>query len=200
MEQVANTAFRIPLARLPELDQAVVGLERYNFYRPYIETADIVEFARGNVVGWIIREKTGQWVNHTSMAFRYVLTGDEEYRISISEAVENGVQPHFLSAELRGYKGKAYLVKLLPQYAAHRNAIAHAMLSLEGVRYDYWSLIKNLLGPVRIDNKELFCSEAAQAALIKSGMLDAAFNQGRALVPGQFWMTGLYSSDLVRIY
>ena len=171
----------------------------YQKHRHLIKSGDIMEWSARSLTGSIIRWKTGACVNHTSGALLYELVEGSEHRVCITHAVSKGVVPAFLSNEMNGYKGTIYLVRLKPEYDSYRAAIAREMVRLEGKKYGFWDLFKNLGGPVRIDSKQIFCSEMLHIALIRAKLLSDDFNKGRALVPGQFGETGLYLPP-VKIY
>lgn len=190
----------------PEIDESIVGPSRYALVRHCISTGDGIEFRGTSPVAMAIRVRTGMKVNHTAMAFRYVMEGDTYPRISISEATARGVEPAFLSKVLDGYDGQAYLVRCLLG-AEDRIKLAKAMLSFEAdtgrerVRYDYWSLVSMLFRPrVRLGGRFLFCSESLQAAGIKPGIISDKVNKGLAIVPGELHLLGIYEARSFRIY
>jgi len=185
---------------LPAIDDSISGLSRYKLLRQYIDTGDCLEFKGVHPISRMIRWRTGEPVNHTAMCFKYVLQGDSEPRITISEAVDDGVQPSFLSRVLDGYGGKVYLVRLHIWNKPYKLDLAKAMLSLEGINYDYTSIFKLLFKRVKMSRHKLFCSESIQAAAIKAKLVSEDCNGGVAIVPGELHKLGLYRNEHIRIY
>jgi hypothetical protein len=97
-----------------------------------------------------------------------------------------------LSDKLRGYDGEVYWSALKPEYQNYRVPIAEAVMRLEGKKYGYVDLLRNLIRPVKINDETVFCSEAVHIALIDVKLVAPEFNNGFALVPGQFDLTGIY--------
>lgn len=191
---------------IPYINENITGLMRYKLLRYHIQTADAIEFSGTSPVAHAIRWRTGMQVNHSSMAFRYILAGDTEPRISISEAVEGGVEPRFLSTVMDGYKGKVYLVRCLLSLP-DRLKLAKAALRFEGeegqkkVRYDYLSLASLLFHPrVPLDGSFLYCSEMIQQAAVDAGIIPSSANDGMGVVPGELHRLGIYAKERIRIY
>lgn len=191
---------------IPYIDEKITGYMRYQLLRYHIQTGDSIEWTGTSPVAHAIRWRTGMPVNHSSLAFRYILDGDTEPRISISEAVEGGVEPRFLSSVLDGYKGKVYLVRCLSD-PADRLKLAKAALRFEGgegqkkVRYDYLSLVSLLFRPrVPLNGSFLYCSEMIQQAAVDAGIIPASMNDGKGVVPGELNRLGIYAQERIRIY
>jgi len=175
------------------------GLDLYARYSPIIKTADLIEFSNNSICSFAIRWRTKEIVSHTSGAILYKMVSGTQVRRYIGESVGKGFILSYLSDRLRHWNTKAYLLRLKSEYDEYRVRIAEEALKLEGTPYDFLSIFKQLKGPVKLDTKQLFCSEVWQVALIKVGLLEESFNNGCALVPGQFWMTGLYK-EAVRLF
>jgi hypothetical protein len=175
------------------------SLNLYYQYRERIRTGDLLEFRSQSVLGYLIRAKTGQMVNHTSMAMEYLLKDDTDRRVCLVEALAEGVRIHFLSDDLRNFNGEVYWTPYQGEEQL-RSQIGRQMLKLIGKPYGFLDLLKNLAGPVRINEKELFCSEAVQVALIHAGAIPPTLNDGFALVPGQFSMCSCYHGPKMLIY
>lgn len=175
------------------------GLELYEQYRYQIQTADLLEFRANSLLGWAIRTKTKQNVNHTSGAILYQMVDGTQVRRYIGESLADGFHLHYLSEVLKNYDGEVYWLQLKPEYDYHRVSIAEEAIKLEGKGYDYKDLFRLLVKRVNLDSGRVFCSEAWHIALIKSGLLAENINRGEAFVPGEFGLTGLYRTP-IRIY
>lgn len=178
-----------------------VGPFLYRQYRDKLQTSDLLEWRSESLLGTLIRARTGQKVNHTGAVFRYnLLDGDpEDIHRYTGEALGNGFDLNLLSRRLTDFNGEVYWLPLKSKYNGYRSKIATHLIELEGVRYDYFSILKNIRRNVKIDNKRVFCSEAVHIALVKSGLLNSFFNGGKALVPGEFDKTELFEQP-IRIY
>lgn len=182
------------------LKRLELGMKLYNYYQLRIQTGDLIEWQANSLLGWLIRKKTGQNVNHTSGVVLYQMYKGTEVRRVIFEALSDGFKPHYLSDRLKDYDGRVYWYPLKPEFDYNvRIKLAEEAIKLEGRPYGYKDLIDNLFGSIKLDDKQDICSEAWHIALIKSGLLDKNFNDGNSLVPGQFETTGLYL-PAIRIY
>ena len=110
----------------------------------------------------------------------------------VAEATARGFVWTLLSDKIRHFDGIVYLNRLVSHYDTDRALIARELLKLQGKKYGFGDLFRNLSGPVKLDGKEVFCSEALQLALIRAKLIDDDFNDGLSLVPGEFQKTGLY--------
>lgn len=173
-----------------------MSLDFYKMYQSSIKTGDIIEFQGNSFLGRLIRKKTGQEVNHTT-----VVDCMGENRRYIWEAIGNGFHPCYLSNKLKDYDGKVYWLQLKPIYDSHRERIITKVISLEGRPYGYFDIIKLLFGKVKLDLNDPtpVCSAAIQISLIMSELLSKDYNDGYIMVPGEFGLTGLYFNR-VRIY
>lgn len=176
-----------------------MGTELYQKYQMRIRTGDLIEWAADTALGKAIRFFTKKIVNHTSVSMLLNVTGDDEIRRYIGEALGNGFHLNYLSSSLKNYKGSVYWSALKTNYDDKRIVIAKEAFKLEGKPYDFMSLIRNAAGPVKMDSKDVFCSEAFHIALVKAGLLPDTFNNGMALRPGEFGKTGLFEYP-IKIY
>ena len=143
-------------------------LLRYRMIRDDIDTFDRLEWRSNSLLGKAIRLKTGDWSNHTGIVIRF-----HEYDAAglfTIESLEGGVDPNRLSLRLSEFNGSVRLYKLKPEYHHLRSELGEAALSMEGIKYDYGSLVKNLFGHVTVNKKRLFCSEFVKAVGIKAGL------------------------------
>lgn len=177
---------------------AIINL--YSNYQLSLQTGDVIEWRSNTLLGWCIRGFTKQNVNHTSVVMKYELCGTTEMeRRYVSEATSKGVQLTFLSDKIKNHDGRCYLNRLKREYEASRIPLGIKLQELEGVPYDWGALFKNIFMRPLVDASELHCMEALQVALIRCGLLQDDFNDGRGLVPGQLLLTGLYE-DPILIY
>lgn len=145
-----------------------IKLEKYLKVRNGMDTFDKLEFRSHSLLGKAIRWKTGDWSNHTGIVIRF-----HEYDaagVFTIESLENGVKPKRLSLRLEEFNGSVRLYKLKPEFHHLRKSLGEASLSLEGTRYDFWSIPRNLYRRVPINKSRLFCSEFVTAAGIDGGL------------------------------
>lgn len=173
--------------------------------RRRIRSGDLIEFASGSLLGKAIRAKTGQQVNHTAVALwmepkvwpsdnRHVLAP----RLYVLEAISNGFRPTYLSHELADYDGEVYWAPLLDCWESRRGAVMFNACRVEGTAYGYRDLITQFWRRTPLDTSRLFCSEAAQWAFVRSGVLAADYtptgmakHAGCGLWPGEFQAAGI---------
>lgn len=144
------------------------NLDLYLKARDSIDTFDRLEWHSFTWLGKAIRLKTGDWSNHTGVVIRF-----HEYDAAglfTIESLEGGVDPNRLSVRLSGFRGSVRLYRLKPEYHMLRKELGEIALSMEGTKYDYGSLIKNLFGHVKMDKHRLFCSEFVKAVGVKAGL------------------------------
>ena len=183
-------------------------LTDYKEFRYMIKTGDIIEFAANSLIGRLIRAKTKQAVNHTSIAIWMQpisscivrdMEIDQTPRLYIGEAIANGFHLSYLSKVLESYDGKVAWSQLKEWNEHTRLTVAKNALALEGRPYDYRSLFANLFGRVPVDAEKPYCSEAVQIALVNSHLLGKLYSptgkkehKGCGIRPGEFHDTGLF--------
>lgn len=141
-------------------------LERYDHYRPQMETGDCILWSGNSPISRLIRWRTGDY-SHASLVIRFW-----EYdadRVYVLEAMPTGIVLSALSERLRNYSGKAYWAGLKPDIEYLRYDAAQFALSQVGTPYDYPNLIANALGRVSVDAQRWFCSEFWYAAICRDG-------------------------------
>ena len=186
-----------PVFRFPAIDEAVRGMARYQIMRPYLEDGDVLEWSADSALGWAIRRFTGQDVNHTGGVIRMrAWEGSPGDRVFTPEATERGMVLTYLSRELRGYKGRVYLLKLKPEMDNFRSKIVRAQLDMIGVPYDFGGLLANAFGRVSMDARRYFCSEGIASSFASAGAIRM---QKKAPRPGEFSRWGFFLPR-VRIY
>jgi len=75
------------------------------------------------------------------------------------EALEHGIDLHLISRRLETFRGKVYWHALQERFDDKRPLLGATALKYVGVKYDYRSLFKNILGKVSAEASKLFCSE-----------------------------------------
>ena len=130
-------------------------------------TGDALQWKSNTLLGKLIRlfarptkdkiDKAGYNVNHTSL----IITFDEydQHRRYTTEALEMGIDLNLLSRRLKTFKGEVWWFPLKLKYNHIRKAIGKIALSYMGIWYDYSSLMKQTHSRVKINDKQLFCSE-----------------------------------------
>ncbi len=174
----------------------MISEARYADIRDLTKTGDLIEFRSPGFIGWCIRKRTGQNVNHTAGVFRL----DNINRLSILESLERGPVPHLLSTRLKDFYaigGVAYWVQLKPQYDEYRNDIAAAWFDSTTCdkRYDYWSIFMQMFRrEEHVDMRRLFCSEMMYAGYIQAKL--PMIPQKYVPRPGEFGATGCFNQSV----
>ena len=132
-------------------------LNLYEHNRQWIRSMDLLQWQSHSILGVLIRLKGGG-ANHSGAAFIFEAFGRTRYMTG--ESLEGGLRANYISRRLKEYKGKVWWHRVLPEFEQYRQGAAEWMADMIGVKYDYRSLLKNALGHVSADARELFCSEA----------------------------------------
>jgi len=119
-------------------------------------TFDRLEWRSNTALGWAIRFITKDYVNHTGVVVRF----NEYNRVFTSESLEHGIDLNRLSDRLKTHKGSCIWYPLKERYHKYRITLGQKMLDWEYVKYDYFSLLKQILWRASADASKLFCSEA----------------------------------------
>lgn len=160
----------------------------YNSVKDQMKTGDFLQWRSPGIIGSIIRWKTKSEANHSSMIIRFQEYEGEERRRFHTEAMERGVYPNLLSSRLEQYKGKVWWLPLKPEWDSQRGEIGRRLMLLWGRKYDYRSLVWQLIGKVNADTKQLFCSETCYVALGGKGI---------APNPGELEKMGVHSDKIL---
>ena len=171
-------------------------MDLYYKYQSQFGHADLIEFAPDTLVGFAIRMFTGKNVSHTAGVALMQLVGDNEERRYIWEADKNGFHLSYLSDVVKGYNGSVYWLQLKEEYKDYRLKIVQQAKKLEGKHYDYISLIRNARRPVKLDDKDIFCSEGWHISIVRTGLITEELTGGYALRPGAFDRIGIYNSPI----
>jgi len=185
------------------------NIDLYLSYRSQIKPADLIEWRSNSFIGWAIRAKTGQNVNHTSGAkwMRSIPSPGSSAcwrdRLYVGEAVADGMKLTYLSEALKIYDGEVYWVPMKPELDRYRRDVIENAECLESRLYDYMSLLTNLVKRVKLDGNKPYCSEAWHIAYQRAGLIPKSFsptgNQddaGTGLRPGEFNKTGLFLNPI----
>ena len=129
----------------------------YQTIRHMMKSGDVILWRSENPIGWLIRKFSNADVNHASTVIRTEELGSD--RVLITEALSRGIEVHALSERLKNHKGTAYWIKLLTQYDKARYGIRKWAMDRIDTGYDYSSLFKQIRQRVKLNSKELFCSE-----------------------------------------
>jgi hypothetical protein len=157
---------------------------------PYIKTGDLIEWRTNSLVGALIRLRTGQKVNHTSIAIRFDV--EREPRRHVMEANEL-IELNLLSDRLRHHNGTAYWRPLKARHDSKRAEIRHWALEQRGRPYDWDGFFGSLFGRVSYDARLFFCSEFACAALVHVDIIDKPY---KAPWPGEFGQFNCYGREV----
>jgi len=147
----------------------VNNLEKYYKVQHLIRTGDHLGWKSSGIVGKLIRLKTGNTINHSSMAIRLNYEGLEKRRYDVG-ALNRGIEFHMLSRMLEKYNGKVWWYPLKNEYNELRPKIAMKAFEFIDTPYDYGNLFKNVLGRVSTNLAKLFCSEFYNLALWSVGI------------------------------
>jgi len=142
-----------------------VDLTKYLAVRDQMGSGDMLEWSGKSVLDVLIRIKTGQDVNHTSLILNLESPASGPVLMNV-EAMADGVEPHFLSTELSLYDGRVFWYKLKREFKNEIPVIESRMFFYAGrTGYAYCDLCHQLAGRTIIHEGEplttLFCSETA---------------------------------------
>jgi len=144
--------------------EAALGndLKTYKRLRPNLVTGDLIQWRGNYPFSRIIRLKTGEYENHTSMVIRLQLYPERVFSI---EALAGGLHLWPLSDILSRYDGHANLYPIKQKYDDAAADAARWMLAHLGTGYDFQGCASNwrtILGfkPEKADAKQLYCSES----------------------------------------
>ena len=164
-----------------------MNLKLYKKHKPQMKSADLVEWQSHTALGLAIRWVTRKPVNHSSILLKPKQYAGLKDRRFLLEALGGGLVPRLLSARLRAFKGRVWWHALKSSMVTEldRDKMAEwAILeTVQGKRYDYGGLLKNVAGRVNIDAQAWFCSEAYTAMLVHRMLLP---EDTKARRPGEF--------------
>lgn len=140
-------------------------LSKYNAVKQDFRTGDMISWNHHTLIGRLIRWKTGEAVNHSSLVIRLAEYEGLERRRFVTEAVGQGTVLTLLSNTLETYDGEAWWYPLVSEMDLDRQAIGERALSMIGRPYDFGGIIRLIIGSVAADARKLWCSEYVFMAL-----------------------------------
>ena len=168
-------------------------LTKYYIIRRKLDTGDLIEWRSKTLLGWLLRLRTGSNVNHSSLVVKFALEGCEQRRYVI-EANARGIELRLLSRRLKAFKGGVYWSPLLRGFWGYRDEILGWSLDKLGTKYDYGSLVKQLISHVSVDSSRYFCSEFYQHAMEHACIIP---HRDYAIQPGGFHKLGFLGTECV---
>lgn len=159
-------------------------LTRYQQYRAKIKPGDLISFAKHpSLISKIIAWRTGSKHTHSAIVIDLLeITGQ---RLIVIESLEGGPVPRYLSKRVTDYEGEIWHFPLKFVAQAQRDKAVQFTWeqSLTGIKYDYLSIVRQILRKVSTDASKLFCSELVQMAWEYAGIIDPKIK--KALNPGE---------------
>jgi hypothetical protein len=164
----------------------------YQEIRPLIVSGDCILW-KGN--GFISRAiRVWSEYSHASLVVKLDRYRNLWNRVFLVEALETGLELRLLSERLKGYDGEAYLFRVGLDEEKAEEVVQVALTACAlGVRYDYKSLFRNIVGRVSLDARRYFCSEFVYDIWKKIGIADGDV----APRPGD--LVNLIDGELVKI-
>ena len=146
----------------------VIDLPLYEAVRDQMRIGDAILWHSTKILGRLIQHFSHAYMNHASLVLP--LYGRREKRVFITEALDSGIVPNFLSVSLDQYEGEAYWYPLVDEWEAERDAIEDRAFKYIGVPYDYRDMLKNAAEHTEMNTDKLFCSEYVFACYGFSGI------------------------------
>lgn len=184
-------------------------LSTYYKARPLMKTGDLLEWRSKSLLGAAIRFFSKEEVNHSGLVLALEDYGSNQgQHIFTLEAEPGGIRNNLLSAQLKDFKGSVYWYPLKGRYDLKRKAGVDWALEQVGVKYDFGSLFKNILGKVSADMRKFFCSEYAFIYYVKCGIMPLLTIKDSKIIdkytgteqkaprPGEFAQYGLHDDGV----
>jgi hypothetical protein len=168
-------------------------LSQYDGFRSQIKTGDLVEFASTGFIGKSIMKVTGRTASHSSIVIR--MPYENSPRRYIIEAVRTGVELNLLSDVLQHCEGTCTWYGLKPEYDHLRDRLGEFAIHelARHKKYDFVSILAQLLGRVRLDAERLYCTELCELDYIDAEMIQPDPTGARR--PGDLPATGIFVSQ-----
>lgn len=142
----------------------------YDAVRDEMKTGDLLQWRSRSLIGAMIRLRTqakrpayeterGINVNHSSLVVRLGEYEGLERRRFTTEALEHGTVLNLLSRRLESFDGEVWWYPLNDELNPGRTLYGERALELIGIPYDYGSIVRQIVGKVSSNARELFCSE-----------------------------------------
>ena len=137
-------------------------ISAYDAIKDQMNTGDIIEFQGTSIISKEIRARTGFDTNHSALVVVMKSPYTGLTRRYMYEAVNDGVDPNYLSVVLSKYDGVAFWYPMRNENVPRIPEVEERAFQYLGVAYDYKGLITNLFGHGHINTHALFCSEFVQ--------------------------------------
>lgn len=169
--------------------------ETYLHYREQMDTGDVLLWRSSSLLGWAIRLFSHGTVNHASLVIKLSDWKGLVERIFLLEAAEHGIVLASASKRVQYFNGSVYWCPLKEEFNDNRSKIGGWALNEVGVKYDYASLFKQVLGRVSADAKKFFCSEYVYLAFINAGIV-MTWDVDIAPQPSDVFNLGIFTSEV----
>ncbi len=135
-----------------------IPLMKYSVARPHITTGDAILWKGNSIISRLIRFWTPY--SHASLVIRLKISEGLQERVFLVEALSTGLELRLLSKRLANYNGEAYWFHINTTEKQRLSILEFALTKCaSGIKYDFGSLVKNMLGRVSMDAHRYFCSE-----------------------------------------
>lgn len=134
----------------------------YESIKDKMKTADLLAWKGRNPFSLGICYVTGEPFSHVGLIVRMSEYEGLERRRFTSEAAAQGVFPCFLRRKLEKYHGDVWWYPLKKEYDSQRAELGVRAAEFWGMKYDFLSIAKQLVGRVSVNARYLFCSEYVQ--------------------------------------
>ena len=184
----------------------MTDMSLYNANRSKLKFGDLLQWSGTSILSKAIQSKTEndrpQYekdhdinASHSSLLVTMPIYEGMEHRVWTTEAVENGTVLHLLSKNLDSYNGKLWWYPLKDDIGSEdfRKQVGINAFELIGIPYAFEDLFTQLAGRVKIDIKNLFCSEYCQVCYLG---IDKAIGQV-ALNPNQMATLGIFEEPIL---
>jgi hypothetical protein len=155
----------------------------YQKYRDQLKTGDALLYRGHSIVDWLILKFSKDW-NHAGLVVRLDEYKGQECRVWTVEATSPAVTLVLLSKKLAEYDGEVWWFPLLDKFDDRRGKVGEFALAQAGTKYDFKSLIKNILGRVTVSMRALFCSELDFLAWRDAGIVSGDIAPRPGDIPG----------------
>lgn len=141
----------------------------YDQFKSQIQTGDCIAYSGNSIISTLIKIFS-PGVSHVGLALNLAQYAGQECRRWTLEANAPGVELMLLSNDIVDYNGSVWWYALKDEFNPLRDKVAEWALCQVGVKYDFASLFKSILGHVSLDMKKFFCSSYDYAAWMVAGI------------------------------
>ena len=179
-------------------------LSKYEAVKDLMKTGDGLGFANTGFISNAIIWKTSGDVDpanpiqlsHFGGLIRAGLYEGTEQRRFTMEAMTKGFYPDILSNYIVNYPGHIYWYPLKDEWEPYRNEIGVQILSMIGIGYDCFGVVKQLVMKVSENARKLWCSEAWEIGLQNVAPKLCNDVGGIGLTPTGMWKLGVYKTPI----